>query len=806
MKMTRESATNATNRRNRRRGLARLAMLPVLIAVCYPWAAAQSAGLFVANVGQQPAEVRYELVAGAMPVWVTDRAIWLAVTSDNTRHGLAHGVYLRIEVLDATASLALEPKVDSGTLVSLYRGRKSSGWHPRLAGWRTLHLGEIADGRTLRLTTVGERLVLEVGGTGDRPLRLRITGASIVAGVWDSETVVTDSGPLALPLTVTGAPLEFHGQGPDGRPAIGHVPARAPTTMSTSGQPESALELVYGTYIGSTAYDEAEAVGPVVDGSLYLAGHNQSLDFPAQPGPFATEHLVNAYMARFDTTGGGAGYVTVFVGTDLLEGEQFVYDIAVDDGDNLYATGSINTADFPVTEDAYQSVYGGSVDAFLMRLNPDGTLVYSSFLGGNDFDTGYGIALNAAGQIHVTGGTWSTNFPTTPDAVSQTNNGERDAFLVRLDPAAANLDYGSYIGGNSQEQAEDLALAGPDVAHIVGWTRSDNLTSAMPRTPASSPFDAFAARIDLSGATSGYLSLIGGADEDRAFGVAVDPGGRAVVVGRTGSDDFPVTPGAFDTTYGGGTCDFAPCPDAFATKLTLDGTGIVWSGFVGGGDWDEARAVAPDGHGGFYLVGETRSVDFETTTDAFDAVLDGPSDAFVARISPAGDLVTYATYFGGSEEDDASAIATHPDGRVHVGGRTRSADFPTTPDAFDTTLTGDYDAFGIELTLPITEPMRVARIVLQPRTFGATNIVLGIVVLRDSQGNPVPDATVDITWTLPGSQTVAQSAISNASGFAILWTVDIGSGIYTLDIDGVTADGYRFLPGFSDLSEEITLP
>src|SRR6266850_3198159 len=223
-----------------------------------------------------------------------------------------------------------------------------------------------------------------------------------------------------------------------------------------------------------------------------------------------------------------------------------------------------------------------------------------------------------------------------------------------------------------------------------------------------------------------YSTYLGGGNFDEGLGIAVDSAGNAYVAGGTDSTNFPTTPTAFQTTFGGGTCFGGPCFDAFVTKLNPTGTARVYSTFLGGGDSDTGNAIALDSSGNAYVTGGTGSADFPTTPGAFQMTYGGgicgvpPNalpcpDAFVTKLNPTGTAPpVYSTYLGGSSFFDVGfGIAVDPGCgpapaapcNAYITGFTESANFPTTPTAFQTTFGGFSDAFVTKLNPTGTAPL-----------------------------------------------------------------------------------------------------
>ncbi len=183
-----------------------------------------------------------------------------------------------------------------------------------------------------------------------------------------------------------------------------------------------------------------------------------------------------------------------------------------------------------------------------------------------------------------------------------------------------------------------------------------------------------------------YSTYLGGADVDQGSAIAVDSSGSAYVTGSTDSADFPVTPGAFQTTL-------AVSPDAYVTKLSPDGTSLVYSTYIGGSDSDQGTGIAVDGNGSAYITGDTSSTDFPVTLGAFSGSLGGFDDAFVTKLSADGTSLLYSTYLGGSGGDSGAGIAVDQAGSAYVAGLTDSANLPVTAGSAQTTVGGSSDAF-----------------------------------------------------------------------------------------------------------------
>ena len=304
----------------------------------------------------------------------------------------------------------------------------------------------------------------------------------------------------------------------------------------------------------------------------------------------------------------------------------------MDAAGNAHVTGLTGSSNFPTTPGAFQTTFaGGSFDAFVTKLNFTGSaLVYSTFFGGSGFDRGVGLAVDAAGNAYVTGLTDSSNLPTTAEAFQTTIGGSSDAFVTKLDPAGSVLAYSSYLGGSGQEDGLGIAVDTAGNAYVTGRTGSTNFptTSRAFQTTSGGSDDAFVTKIAPTGSALVYSTYLGGSSFDRGFGIAVDAAGNAYVTGETLSSNFPITPGALQTTFAG-------VEDAFVTKLDPTGSRVVYSTYLGGSGYDLGAAVTVDAlpNPSAYVTGLTGSADFPTTEGAFQITFGGGVDAFVAKIT-----------------------------------------------------------------------------------------------------------------------------------------------------------------------------
>src|SRR5579872_1850451 len=391
------------------------------------------------------------------------------------------------------------------------------------------------------------------------------------------------------------------------------------TKLNSSGS-----ALVYSTYLAGSVTDKLRGLAVDSSGNAYVTGGTQSSDFPVTTNAFqkSLAGVSNAFVSKMNSTGTALAYSTYIGGT----GSDAANSVAIDASGNAYITGGTTSRNFPTSNPIQAAFAGGGDtcpaqhasicgDAFVAELDPTGSiLVFSSYLGGTLEDTGVGLVLDPTGNIYVSGGTDSADFPTTAGAFQTTygggsnscvNTGEAcgDAFLTKINAAKTAYVYSTYLGGT-----------GDDVAGL---------------------------------------------------GLAIDPAGNIHMAGVTASSNFPTTPNAPQLTYGGGSTICSPgfiCGDGFVTKFSLDGSNLNFSTFLGGSSDDGAGGVAQDPSGNDYVVGVTTSTDFPTTPGAFQTsctLCDGQSHAFITKLAipfPTASLAPLSVNFG----DQIVGIASSP--------------------------------------------------------------------------------------------------------------------------------------------------
>jgi hypothetical protein len=418
-------------------------------------------------------------------------------------------------------------------------------------------------------------------------------------------------------------------------------------------------ELVYSTYLGGNNVDYAYGIAVDDNGSAYIVGYTFSTDFPVLNPYQADQGGHDVFVTKLAPGGNSLAYSTYLGGSY----NDFGRGIAVDGNGCAYVTGYTYSTDFP-TLNPYQTDQGGN-DIFVTKLSSAGnSLVYSTYLGGNDGDRGKDIAIDDNGCSYITGRTLSADFPTVN--CYQTHQGDWDAFVSKFSPGGDSLFYSTYLGGTDDDRGWDIGIDGSGCAYVTGSTSSSDFPTLNPYQMYQGESDAYVIKLAPAGSTLVYSTYLGGSDFDCGWGISIDSGGIAYVAGQTESSDFP-TLNPYQTHQGSS--------DAIVAKLSSAGNSLLFGTYLGGSEWDWGWNIVVDGNGSSFVIGTTRSADFPTLNPY--QMYQGEYDAFVTMLSSSGNTLAYSTFLGGNDNEYGRGIAIDGDGNAYVIGRTESTDFPT---------------------------------------------------------------------------------------------------------------------------------
>jgi len=698
------------------------------------WLQEHSPLMFIENINQFDKQVRFQVQGRNGTLWLTDEALWLTLLFPDTAlspgvserhfpdtgsetassqdaektHPLL-GVNIQLTFVGADRTPQLEPFDPLTTSINYFNGPDQSHWHTQVPVWGGVRYLGLYPDVDLELHSESGQIIPRLVCYRDcqsalQQVRLRITGADALYLAEGQMVIATPAGEYILPpftayMADRTTPITLN-LVPDWENHT--VTFRAATLSSplTTTLPNNFAGLVYGTFLGSSSVDNGTAIGVDGLGNAYVTGATYSADFPTTPGTFDPTYngVSDIFVVKLNETGNALDYAT-FLGGSL---NDIAESIAIDANGGAYITGYTESADFPTTPGAFDTTHnGGYYDTFAVKLNPTGSnLAYATFLGGEQNDEGYGIVVDQTGNTYVAGYTSSGNFPTTPGVFSPAyNGGSLDAFVVKLNPSGSALAYATFLGSSDTDGVRDIITDEAGDVFVTGVTFSTNF----PTTPGAYDrtfngiYDTFVVKFNSAGTALTYGTFLGGSHNDFARSIALDGAGNAYISGETNSVNFPTTPGAFDPTTTGAELD------NFVVKLNSAGTALTYGTFLGGSSNEEGSEIAVDEAGHVYIVGQTHSEDFPTTPNAFDISYNGEFDVFMAKFNLAGSGLDYATYLGNAHYDSGLGIDIDERNSAYLTGFTESADFPSTPGAFDPVHNGGISD-GFVAKLPLGSP------------------------------------------------------------------------------------------------------
>lgn len=378
-------------------------------------------------------------------------------------------------------------------------------------------------------------------------------------------------------------------------------------------------ELVYSTTLGGRGDDQGVAIQVTPDGEAIVAGITESDDFPTTDNALLRKASggVDGFVLGLTSDGSHLAFATLLGGS----AEDVVTALARHASGHLTVAGTTRSRDFPVTSSSYCTEPRGGRDAFITRLDSRGErLAFSTRVGGSDDDEGRGLAVDSEGCVYLTGRTSSHDFPTTLGAYDRERCGI-DAFVVKLSGGGRTLLYSTFLGGSGQDEGTAVAVDGARQAVVVGWTQSLDFPFDLGRM-APGRKDGFAVRVSLTGNALLHATPLGGGSADEALGVTLDPLGTTWVVGRTRSNDFPVTKDAHQGRLAG-------AADGFLVRLSVEEGQPLYATYFGLDGEDELNAACADRSGTtLALCGTSSGIPLEQRGD-LAGKRRGPSDAYV---------------------------------------------------------------------------------------------------------------------------------------------------------------------------------
>jgi uncharacterized repeat protein (TIGR01451 family) len=530
--------------------------------------------------------------------------------------------------------------------------------------------------------------------------------------------------------------------------------------------------LVYSTYLGATGNAAGSgAFGVALDsaGEAYVTGNTLNTNFPtvspfqANRGTSGT-NATDAFVAKFNASGSGLVFSS-FLGGGLTDQGQ---GIAVDSAGNAYVTGLTNSTDFP-TSSPFQSSLGGTQDAFLTEVSPSGALISSSYFGGSGSESGNAIAVDASGNVYLTGSTGSTNLPT-KNPFQPANGGGTDAFIAKFNPGLTTLAYSSYLGGTATDAGNGIAVDSAGNAYVGGNAGN----SSFPTLQSLQSFgggsaDGFVTEVGPSGSRV-YSTFLGGNATDNIDALAVDSSGNALVTGAESSTNFPVVNPIESSNHSS--------TDAFVSDISISAPAIATqasSSVMAGGSISDSATLtggsSPTGTITFNVYGPgdtTCATPLATSTATVTGDATYPSAPFVT--STAGTYQWTASY--GGDSNNAAASEAAPCGDISEAVVVTPTPGSSAVVSASTAMTGTtgFTAYKATATCPSGSTLTSGGETLTRGSSFVGNdgaVILGLFPADGSGNNSVDGATTPASLNAYGGYSGMAPGLDTTTGYAI---------------------------------------
>jgi len=653
--------------------------------------------VFTPNLGQFPPGVLFHSRTGISNVWITtdgvvyqfarlvggeDRGIPEsshiasgAPSSDEPQAQALETFVLATRFTGASPAAAVTTGPLAAQQCNYFLGNDPNRWRAGVSTYSSVLVKDIYTGIDLRYQTVPGGLeydfIVHPGADPDA-IGIELQGCESVAQAGDGSLLLeTQWG--RLKKTIPSVYQEVSGVRV---PVMGSFVIRPSKTIGfklgvvPNPQEPVVIDPVisYSSFLGGSGYEIAKSVEIGSDGAAYVCGTTASLDFPVDD-PFQDQYAGGGYypgdvfISHLAQDGSGLIYSTYLGGSDYDEG----WGIDLGPDGSIYVTGLTNSTDYPLLN-PLQSAKAAGADVIISRLTPQGdALLFSSYLGGGNYDGATDVAVDGEGRAYLTGETKSTDFPTVNAYVINHSGGVSDAFVACLNADGASLAFSTYLGGSSYELGRAISVTASGVCAITGTTGSLDFpieAALQPTHGGNGTYylgDAFVAKFDPAGVPA-FITFLGGVEYDEGWGVDMDPAGNVYVAGLTYSVNFPVANPVQSMK--------SAAVDAFTSVFSSDGSSLSFSTYLGGSNYDGATDVAIGDDGQLRLTGETKSPDFPVINPAQAIHGGGGSDAFLTVLNPGAPSVTMSTFFGGAGHELVWRLDTDPTGAAVLVGQT----------------------------------------------------------------------------------------------------------------------------------------
>jgi len=384
----------------------------------------------------------------------------------------------------------------------------------------------------------------------------------------------------------------------------------------------------------------------------------------------------------------------------------------------------------------------------------DPEIFFGTYCGSTDYDPPGDFYVDGKGNIFICGGTRSPSFPNTTGAYDTTHNGMGDVFVAKMGPDAKKLIWCTFVGTSNWDSANAMVVDPDGSVYVTGITSNSSFptTAGAFCSTVNSYDDTFYLKLDRNGSKILFSTLFGGEGRDLPFDMVLDDQGCAYISGRTGSKDFPITSDALKSTIGGS--------DFYLIKINANASKVLYSTFIGGDNGDNSRMMNLIGSR-LYIIGDTSSPLFPTTSGSFDTSFNGKTDGFLMVFDTKNLTINYSTFLGGKLWEIAYGLDIDDDGFVYITGRTDSTDFPVTATAFDTSHNGNYDVFVLKFDI------QNSSLVYSTYIGGSQSDVNSAIQLDDSNNVYIGGSTTSVDFPVTSNAMDGRLAGSDRDGILL---------------------------------------
>ena len=389
--------------------------------------------------------------------------------------------------------------------------------------------------------------------------------------------------------------------------------------------------LLASTFIGGSDLDCADDITIDSSGNLYVTGCAGSSNYPTTAGAYDSSFNGDrdVFVSKLSSDLGSL-LASTFIGGSSADSADA---ITIDSSGNLYVAGHTWSSNYPTTGGAYDSSHNSynRDDVCVSKLSSDlGSLLASTFIGGNSSDYARAITIDSSGNLYVVGATHSSNYPTTADAYDSSYNGNNDVVVSKLSSDLGSLLASTFIGGSDGDYAWTITIDSSGNLYVAGHTSSsDYPTTADAYDSTHNGYtghcDSFVSKLSSDLGSLLASTFIGGNSTDYSLDITIDSSGNLYVAGATWSSNYPTTADAYDPSHNGNN-------DVVVSKLSSDLGSLLASTFIGGSDGDYAKAIIIDSSGNLYVAGGTYSSNYPITADAYDSSHNGGGDVCVSKL------------------------------------------------------------------------------------------------------------------------------------------------------------------------------